>query len=108
MNLGLSLNNLIQTNFENILTVLNYCRANNVDITREYENWNKVCLALISVYKDTDKGREYFHEFSKLNDRYNETECNEQYDKMLLYYKDNNKITVASLVYLYQKYSNKE
>jgi hypothetical protein len=88
-------------------TVLNDCRANNVDITREYSDWNKVCLALISMYKDTDKGREYFHAFSKLNKAYNESECNDQYDKMLSYI-DKNDVNIVSLQYLYDKYSKNE
>ncbi|KAA6351439.1 hypothetical protein EZS27_001248 [termite gut metagenome] len=101
--------------FETVDKILNDCKTNNVDITGSYieedktvvyENWNKIALTLISVYKDTEKGREYFREFSKLSNKYNESDCcNTEYDKMLLYYKDNNRITVASLVYLFDKYS---
>jgi hypothetical protein len=88
-------------------SVLKDCQTGNVDITREYEDWNKVCLALISMYKDSKQGREYFHAFSKLNKSYNETECNEQYNKMLLYL-DKNDVNISSLSYLFDKYSKNE
>jgi hypothetical protein len=96
--------------FETVSKILNDCKTNNVDITGAYADWDKVCLALIAVFKETDinKGREYFHLFSKLNKAYSETECNSEFDKMLDSYKDNNKISVASLVYLYGTYSKNE
>lgn len=63
--------------------ILSDCKKNNIDITKNYSHWNKIALALISIYKDNDKGKNYFHEFSKLNNKYNESESNEQYEKML-------------------------
>ncbi|KAA6324278.1 hypothetical protein EZS27_026378 [termite gut metagenome] len=97
--------------FETVENILNDCISNNVVLTNDYGDWYKLALSLISVFQKTDieKSREYFHKFAKLSNKYNETKSNENFDKLLENYKDNNKITIKSLVYLYDKYfSNKE
>ncbi|KAA6328463.1 hypothetical protein EZS27_022650 [termite gut metagenome] len=87
--------------------ILSDCQKNGIDITNNYDNWNKVCLSLLSEYKtDTDKARAYFHKFSELSDKYDKIECNDQFDKLVDKYKDSNKVSVKSLQYLYKTCKN--
>jgi hypothetical protein len=93
---------------ETVKNILNDCINHKICLTNNKEEWCKVALSLIDVFKtDIETGREYFHSFAKLCNEYNVIKCNNQFDKLLKKYKDNNKTHVASLIYLYNKH-NKE
>ena len=47
-----------------------------------------------------DDGRTYFHEFSKLSDKYDEDECNTQYDNIISHYEGGSDITLGTLFHI--------
>jgi len=51
------------------------------DITANYEDWLKICFAFVDQFKE--EGRQYFHRISRFYERYNESDCNKQFDSCL-------------------------
>ena len=45
---------------------------------------------------------------SKLSCKYNETECNQQYDNIISHYDNNNDITLGTLIHIINETKNKE
>ena len=85
---------------------LNYLRNNKLSIPDDYDTWFKTAMALYSGFGEN--GRGYFHEFSKLSCKYDETECNQQYDNIISHYDNNNDITLGTLVHIINSTKNKE
>jgi hypothetical protein len=54
-----------------------------------------------------EEGRTFFHEFSKLSDKYDETECNDQYDKIVSKYDENSDIKLGSLFHIIKETKDK-
>ena len=85
---------------------LNYLRNNHLSIADDYDTWFKTGMALYSGFGEN--GRGYFHEFSKLSYKYDETECNKQYDNIISHYDTNNDITLGTLIHIVNETKNKE
>ena len=77
---------------------LAYLKNNNLSIPDDYDTWFKTAMALYSGFGEN--GRKYFHEFSKLSYKYDETECNQQYDNIISHYDNNNDITLGTLIHI--------
>ncbi|MBO7286887.1 MAG: PriCT-2 domain-containing protein [Bacteroidales bacterium] len=85
---------------------LNYLRNNHLSIADDYDTWFKTGMALYSGFGEN--GRGYFHEFSKLSYKYDEAECNQQYDNIISHYDNNNDITLGTLIHIVNETKNKE
>lgn len=85
---------------------LNYLRNNHLSIADDYGTWFKTGMALYSGFGEN--GRGYFHEFSKLSYKYDEAECNQQYDNIISHYDNNNDITLGTLIHIVNETKNKE
>lgn len=55
-----------------------------------------------------EDGRKLFHEFSKFSEKYDESECNQQYDNIVNHYDSNCEITLGTLIHIINETKNKE
>ena len=86
------------TDAEMVGKQLEFLKSSNSTIPDDYDTWFKVGMALNSGLGE--EGRTYFHEFSKLSDKYNEYECNTQYDNIISHYDGNSDITLGTLFHI--------
>ena len=86
------------TDAEMVGKQLEFLKSSNSTIPDDYDTWFKVGMALNSGLGE--EGRTYFHEFSKLSDKYNEDECNTQYDNIISHYDGNSDITLGTLFHI--------
>ena len=86
------------TDAEMVGKQLEFLKSSNSTIPDDYDTWFKVGMALNSGLGE--EGRTYFHEFSKLSDKYNEDECNTQYDNIISHYEGNSDITLGTLFHI--------
>ena len=86
------------TDAEMVGKQLEFLKSSNSTIPDDYDTWFKVGMALNSGLGE--EGRTYFHEFSKLSDKYNEDECNTQYDNIISHYERNSDITLGTLFHI--------
>ena len=77
---------------------LEYMKSHKITVADEYGDWFKFGMSLSTLGEE--KGRYYFHQFSSLSEKYNEAECDEQYDDIISHYEDNNDLTLATAIYL--------
>ena len=77
---------------------LEFLKSSGSTIPDDYDTWFKVGMALNSGLGE--EGRTYFHEFSKLSNKYNEDECNAQYDNIISHYDGNSDITLGTLFHI--------
>ncbi|MEQ8626751.1 VapE domain-containing protein [Ekhidna sp.] len=61
-----------------ISSVIDYLKKNNKSITKGYDNWSRVGYALKNEFGE--EGRQYFIDLSKLDDDYDPTKVNRQFD----------------------------
>jgi hypothetical protein len=47
-----------------------------------------------------EEGRELFHQFSQLSNKYDEVECNTQYDNIVSHYDADSEITLGTLFHI--------
>lgn len=85
--------------YKRVVNVLNECKQNNINITDSYNNWFNVCMALIAEFGND--GKALFHKFSKLSNKYDESETEEFFDKLFAEYSDSNELTINTLFHLY-------
>ena len=86
------------TDAEMVGKQLEFLKSSNSTIPDDYDTWFKVGMALNSGLGDD--GRTYFHEFSKLSDKYDEDECNTQYDNIISHYEGGSDITLGTLFHI--------
>lgn len=86
------------TDAEMVGKQLELLKSSSSTIPDDYDTWFKVGMALNSGLGE--EGRTYFHEFSKLSDKYNEDECNTQYDNIISHYDGNSDITLGTLFHI--------
>jgi sporulation protein YlmC with PRC-barrel domain len=65
-----------------------------MDKADDYEPWRTFGYACSNTFKEN--GRELFHKFSKKSPKYNEYECNQEYDK-LMQWNGTKQITIATI-----------
>ena len=82
--------NTIENDIEYIVSQI---EDNSIDVTAEYDNWIKVAFALIDALGESS--RAFFHRISRLNNGYDISSCNKQFDECLKSRKKG--ITIASL-----------
>lgn len=92
------------TDAEMVGKQLEFLKSSNSTIPDDYDTWFKVGMALNSGLGE--EGRTYFHEFSKLSDKYNEDECNTQYDNIISHYDGNSDITLGTLFHIIDEAAN--
>ncbi|HBX51698.1 MAG TPA: hypothetical protein DEH02_11595 [Bacteroidales bacterium] len=66
----------IQNQIESIIQQLEY---HHIDITTPYDNWLKLCFALIDGAGIN--ARDYFHRISRINPEYDYNKCEKQFDQ---------------------------
>lgn len=74
-----------------------------VDITSNYQDWLAIGFALESEFKED--GRDFFHQISKINSRYSEKQCDEQYNHCLNH--QGSGINLGTLFHIAEKYNFK-
>jgi len=85
---------------EHVEKAIRLIKVNSVDMTNRYQAWFKIGCAF--AHEFGEEGRGWFHTVSCKHARYNEIECDRQYDKCLQY--DNKQITIASFFYYCKKF----
>ncbi|MGD0710256.1 MAG: VapE domain-containing protein [Bacteroidales bacterium] len=68
----------LQDDIENVVSQI---ESNRIDITSTYDDWIKICFALIDGLGST--ARDYFHRVSSINPKYNHSDCEKQFDNCL-------------------------
>lgn len=86
------------TDAEMVGKQLEFLKSSSTTIPDDYDTWFKIGMALNSGLGED--GRTYFHEFSKLSDKYNEDECNTQYDNIISHYDGDSDITLGTLFHI--------
>lgn len=86
------------TDAEMVGKQLEFLKSSSSTIPDDYDTWFKVGMALNSGLGED--GRAFFHEFSKLSDKYNEDECNTQYDNIISHYDGDSDITLGTLFHI--------
>ena len=86
------------TDTEMVGKQLEFLKSSSSTIPDDYDTWFKVGMALNSGLGED--GRTFFHEFSKLSDKYDEDECNTQYDNIISHYDGNSDITLGTLFHI--------
>lgn len=86
------------TDAEMVCKQLELLKSSSTTIPDDYDTWFKVGMALNSGLGED--GRTFFHEFSKLSDKYDEDECNTQYDNIISHYDGNSDITLGTLFHI--------
>lgn len=61
-------------------------REKRIDITNQYEHWRDIGFAF--VHEFGEEGRTWFHWVSRMYEKFNEGDCDYQYDKCLRYAKE--------------------
>ena len=86
------------TDTEMVGKQLEFLKSSSSTIPDDYDTWFKVGMALNSGLGED--GRTFFHEFSKLSDKYDEDECNTQYDNIISHYDGDSDITLGTLFHI--------
>ena len=86
------------TDAEMVGKQLEFLKSSNSTIPDDYDTWFKVGMALNSGLGED--GRTFFHEFSKLSDKYDEDECDTQYDNIISHYDGDSDITLGTLFHI--------
>lgn len=94
-----------KTNKEIIEEAISFFKSRSVSMPDDYNTWFTTGMALNSTFGE--EGRTYFHEFSKLSDKYDETECNTQYDSIINNYNEGSDIKLGSLIHIINETKNK-
>lgn len=85
---------------------LEYLKNNDINIPDDYNTWFNIGMALNSRFGED--GRKFFHEFSKFSEKYDESECNQQYDNIVNHYDSDGEITLGTLIHIINETKNKE
>lgn len=82
---------------DNVEKAVSIIKEKRIDITEQYQNWFKIGCAL--AHEFGEKGRFWFHQISRVNESYDEPDCDLQYDKCLKYPKEDG-AKIATFFYL--------
>lgn len=94
-----------KTNKEIIEEAISFFKSRSVSMPDDYNTWFTTGMALNTTFGE--EGRTYFHEFSKLSDKYDETECDTQYDSIINNYNEGSDIKLGSLIHIINETKNK-
>lgn len=71
-----------------------------INVCEDYRDWIRVCFALVSEFGDTATARAHFDTLSRLSSKYNEKDCQHQYDVCVKAHTDN-KSKISTINYIY-------
>ena len=77
---------------------IEYMKNQNIVFPDDYDTWKTIGMALNTGLGED--GREIFHEISKLSDKYDELECDNQYDAFRRTYENGCDVTLGSLFHI--------
>ena len=81
---------------ENVERAIKILWDKRIDITNRYENWLKIGFAL--AHEFGGEGRWWYHAISRMYEKYDEEDCDIQYNRCLKY-KIEAKVTIATFFY---------
>lgn len=84
---------------ESVKKAVSIIQAKKIDITKQYQNWFRIGCAL--AHEFGEEGRYWFHQISRVYEKYNESDCDLQYNKCLKYSRKDG-IKIATFFYLCQ------
>lgn len=90
---------------ERVVNELNFLKNQKITINDDYDTWFKMGMALNSSFGE--EGRELFHQFSQLSNKYDEVECNTQYDNIVSRYDADSEITLGTLFHIIKEAKDK-
>jgi hypothetical protein len=79
-------------------------KSRSLSLPDDYQTWFNVGMSLNSAFGED--GRRYFHEFSSLSEKYNEEECNKQYDSIISNYGINSEVRLGTLFHIINNINN--
>ena len=80
---------------EKVAKAIDEIRRRGLNIPDDYDTWFKLGMSLSTL---GDKGRTLFHQISSISDKYNEQECDAQYDAIVEHYDGNNDFSIGTAV----------
>ena len=87
--------NNTSTNEKYMEGLLAFLEENKEALENNYHEWEQICLALISEFKEN--GLQFFLDVSKHYPTYNETEATDFYNEHLERYEDNNEVSFGTI-----------
>lgn len=87
-----------------VVKAVSIIRTERIDITNQYQNWFKIGCAL--AYEFGERGRYWFHMVSRMYKKYNEGDCDIQYNRCLKYKRDDG-AKIGTFFYLCKRYGVK-
>lgn len=84
-----------RTGEEKVEKAIAEIRRRGLNIPDDYDTWFKLGMSLSTL---GDKGRTLFHQISSISDKYNEQECDAQYDAIVEHYDGNNDFSIGTVV----------
>lgn len=91
----------IRKQVEKIVSII---RKNRIDITKQYQDWFKIGCTL--AYEFGEEGRYWFHLISRIYPKYNEGDCDMQYNRCLKYKKEDG-VKIATFFYICKRFNIK-
>lgn len=89
------------TDEERLNKEIEYLKNNNIVFADDYTSWFNLGMSLSSLGEE--KGRYYFHQFSSLSSKYDEDECNKQFDDIISHYGEQNEFTLGTAIDMLNK-----
>ena len=86
------------TDEERLKQEIEYLKNNNIVIADDYASWFNMGMSLSTL--GDEKGRHYFHQFSSLSNKYDEDECNRQFDEIMSHYGEKNDFTLGTVFHI--------
>lgn len=80
---------------DNLKKEIEFLKSQNICIPDDYATWFRTGMALNNEFGEN--GRALFHELSRLSKKYDEEECNKQYDDIVSRYSDKSDVTLGTL-----------
>lgn len=77
---------------------LEFLRTQSISLPDDYQTWFTMGMSLNSAFGE--EGRTYFHKFSSLSDKYNEEDCNKQYDSIISNYGTTSDVKLGTLFHI--------
>ena len=88
-------------NAQRVEEQIKYLIDNNLTLPDDYHSWFKIGMSLCSEFGES--GRQYFHSISSLSPKYDRSECDNQYDKIVESYGSGNDIGLGTLMYMFNE-----
>jgi len=83
---------------DQIERAISFIIKHQIDITTKYKDWFKVGCALAFEYGE--EGRYWFHRVSRMYEKYNEGDCDYQYNSCLKHLKKEGGVTIGTFFFL--------